>query len=54
MSIMAKIKRVTMKETKGIRNELSGSIPILINEKTGVIKGIKNPIRVKRPNQYKG
>ncbi len=50
---MAKIKRVTAKQTRGVLNELSGVNDILEFTRKGVIKGLKQSVHVKRPNQYK-
>lgn len=49
---MAKIKRSTAKEIIGVGGELSGSIPILEFTRKGVIRGLKQQVHVKRPNQY--
>ena len=49
---MGKIKRSNVKEIKGITNELSGAGTILEFTRKGVIRGLRNPIHIKRPNQY--
>lgn len=51
---MAKIKRSNLQVTKGVTNELSGVGTVIEATRKGVIRGLKEPIHVKRPNQYKG
>ena len=50
---MEKIKRSELEQTRGILNKLSGSQQILEATRTGIIRGLSQPIKVKRPNQYK-
>ena len=50
---MAKIKRKSAELKEGITGEPLGSISILQFPRAGVITGSSQPIKVKRPNQYK-
>ena len=49
---MAKIKRSELTQLRGIIDKLSGSQQILEATRKGVIRGLREPIKVKRPNQY--
>ena len=49
---MAEIKRSKLEQTRGIIDKLSGSQQILEATRAGIIKGLSNPIKIKRPNQY--
>lgn len=50
---MAKIKRSTAKIKQGITGVVSGSEAILEFTRKGVLKGLSEPIKIKRPNQYR-
>lgn len=50
---MAKIKTKSATIKKGITGAPEGSIQILQFPRPGVITGSSEPIRIKRPNQYK-
>ena len=50
---MAKIKRSTAKQELGITEGLTGTTKILRFPQKDVITGVKEPVHVKRKNQYK-
>lgn len=50
---MAKIKRSTARIKEGIGSNPTGSTSFLQFPRKGVITGASEPIKVKRPNQYK-
>lgn len=50
---MAKIKRSTAKQKLGITQPIEGTTQILSFPRAGVVTGIKEPVMVKRKNQYK-
>jgi hypothetical protein len=50
---MAKIDRENSRLTAGMLQALSGEGRLIEFVRTGVIRTIKEPIRIKRPNQYK-
>lgn len=49
---MAKIKRSTAQIKQGVIGVVSGSEAILEFTRKGVIRGLSQAIKVKRPNQY--
>lgn len=50
---MAKIKRNSADLNLGLLESASGTALPIEYKRNGVITGLKNPIKVKRPNQYK-
>ncbi len=50
---MGKIERSTAKQLQGVTGVLSGVENVLEFTRKGVIRGLKDPVHVKRPNQYK-
>ena len=50
---MARIKYNKLGPTEGIVGTLSGQGKVLIADKSGVLRGLKSGVYVKRPNQYK-
>lgn len=50
---MAKIKRQNAKLVSGLTADMSGSIQIVEFTREGVVRGLSQPIHIKRPNQYK-
>ena len=50
---MAKIDRSDAKQLQGVTGVLSGVEDRLEFTRKGVIRGLKEPVHVKRPNQYK-
>ena len=50
---MARIKRNTANLNSGLLEAASGTSLPIEYKRNGVITGLKNPIPVKRPNQYK-
>jgi hypothetical protein len=49
---MGKIKRDLAELKEGINQQASGSLTVIEIVRNGVIRGLKQSIHVKRPNQY--
>lgn len=50
---MAEINRKASELLKGVLNVGSGENAVIEMTRKGVIRGLNNSIKVKRPNQYK-
>lgn len=50
---MGKTESKKAKLNSGVTESASGETAPIVFVRNGVIKGLKNPIPVKRPNQYK-
>ena len=50
---MEKIKYRSSELLEGVTGVGSGQVKVIEFTRKGVIRGLKQPIKVKRPNQYK-